>query len=58
MLVVRGEASDILTAETVARMGDSGLDFTAVEVPGVGHAPTLDEPAARAALQAFLARVP
>ena len=29
-----------------------------VEVPGIGHAPMLDEPAARAAIFEFLSDVP
>jgi pimeloyl-ACP methyl ester carboxylesterase len=29
-----------------------------VEVPGIGHAPMLDEPEARAAIFEFLGRVP
>lgn len=58
ILVVRGEESDILTRGTVARMGEKALDFASVEVPGMAHAPTLEEPAAKAAVQAFLTRVP
>jgi pimeloyl-ACP methyl ester carboxylesterase len=33
-------------------------DMEYAEVPGVGHAPTLEEPAAQSALAAFLDRVP
>ena len=57
-LVIRGERSDILSAGTAARMvaGRAGCEL--VEVPGVGHAPTLEEPASRQALARFLQRVP
>jgi pimeloyl-ACP methyl ester carboxylesterase len=56
-LVVRGARSDILSAATVKRML-AGLDRGAsVTIANVGHAPTLDEPAAVAAIDALLARV-
>ncbi len=55
VLVLRGGHSDLLAAATVSEMGrrHSG-PFTAVEVPGRGHAPILDEPAALMALEPFL----
>lgn len=55
VLVLRGGHSDLLAAATMTEMGrrHSG-PFTAVEVPGRGHAPILDEPVALAALEAFL----
>ncbi|MEE2664919.1 MAG: alpha/beta hydrolase [Myxococcota bacterium] len=55
-LVVRGEHSPLLSAETVRRMVDDVLaDSRAVEIPDAGHALMLDNPAAfRAALLAFL----
>lgn len=56
-LVVRGVLSDILSAEGVAAMKAAKPDLETVEVPGVGHAPLLDEPAARAAVDAFVARI-
>lgn len=40
-LVLRGEQSDLLTRETVAQMAVRGPRARAVEIPGVGHAPTL-----------------
>lgn len=55
LLLVWGEASDVLAAETVARMRAARPDMTVVALPGVGHAPTLAEPAALAALRGFLA---
>jgi pimeloyl-ACP methyl ester carboxylesterase len=57
ILVVRGADSDILARATVERMGAvlPGLT-TVVEVPGVGHAPSLLEPEALNAIKQFLAR--
>ncbi len=57
MVLVRGELSDLLTAETVKQMGARNPSMTSVTVPRVGHAPTLDEPEARAAIDALLAKV-
>ncbi|MBV8773289.1 MAG: alpha/beta hydrolase [Deltaproteobacteria bacterium] len=56
VLVIRGGDSDILARSTAERMRAvlPGLT-TIVEVPGVGHAPSLLEPAALTAIQAFLA---
>lgn len=54
MLLVRGELSDLITAETVKQMGVRNPAMTSVTVPRVGHAPTLDEPEARAAIDALL----
>jgi len=39
-LVVRGAHSDLLSHETLVEMMQRGPRATAVEVPGVGHAPT------------------
>jgi pimeloyl-ACP methyl ester carboxylesterase len=57
-LVVRGALSDLLSKETVAAMKARKPDLRAAEIPDVGHAPMLTEPAAVAALEAFLAEVP
>lgn len=57
ILVVRGETSDILAPECVKEMRRRRPDLEAVEIPGRGHAPMLDEPAAVTALRDFLARV-
>lgn len=56
VLVIRGADSDILARATAERMCAvlPGLT-TMVELPGVGHAPSLLEPAALKAIQAFLA---
>lgn len=56
-LVVRGETSDILSPETMARMGEGHARMEAVTIPRVGHAPTLDEPEAQAAIDRLLAKV-
>lgn len=54
-LVLRGERSDVLTADGLARMQASRADLAVSVVPRTGHAPTLTEPASLAALDAFLA---
>ena len=56
-LVVHGAISDLLSAESVAKMTAEIPEMASVTVPDVGHAPTLDEPEARAAIDALLARV-
>jgi pimeloyl-ACP methyl ester carboxylesterase len=53
-LIIRGSESDLLSRRTVARMCGLSRATRSVEVPGVGHAPLLSEPAARAALIDFL----
>ena len=54
VLSIRGGISDLLSAETVAQMGDRHQGMIAVTVPGHGHAPMLDEPVAVAAIEVFL----
>ena len=56
-LVVHGALSDLLAAGTVERMVAGNPAMEAVTVPGVGHAPTLDEPEAVAAIDRLLAKV-
>lgn len=56
-LVLRGELSDLLSSETVERMKAENPAMESVIVPRVGHAPTLDEPEATAAIDALLRRV-
>jgi pimeloyl-ACP methyl ester carboxylesterase len=53
-LVLRGGISDILSPETASEMTRRMKRCSLVEVPGVGHAPMLTEPAALEALRAFL----
>ena len=57
VLIVRGATSDILSTATAERMVGRAPDARLVTVSGVGHAPMLDEPEARAGLCDFLARV-
>jgi pimeloyl-ACP methyl ester carboxylesterase len=58
LLVVRGELSNLLSAETLAAMHAAVPAMRSVTVPGVGHAPMLDEREAVAAIDAFLATLP
>lgn len=55
LLVVRGEKSDLLSAEAAEKMRAVAPNASFAVVPGVGHAPELDEPEAIAAIRAFLA---
>jgi len=57
MLLVIGELSDLISPATVERMRELNPRLETVTVPRVGHAPTLDEPEARAAIDALLAGV-
>lgn len=57
LLVIRGETSDILAPATAARMVRRHPGAELVTVPGVGHAPLLDEPEAVAAIARFLDRL-
>lgn len=57
MVLVRGELSDLLTPQTVTQMSTRNPAMTTVIVPRVGHAPTLDEPEARSAIDALLAQL-
>lgn len=54
LLVVRGELSDLLSAQALDKMRQVAPNAHFVEVPGVGHAPMLDEREAVAAIDAFL----
>lgn len=54
VLLVRGEASNILLPATVGRMRIDRPDMRVVSLPGIGHAPILTEPPALSAIQAFL----
>ncbi len=57
LLVLRGGLSDLLTPATLAQMQCRHPDAEVVTVPDVGHAPMLDEPASRAAIDRLLAKV-
>jgi pimeloyl-ACP methyl ester carboxylesterase len=56
-LLVHGAISDLLSAESAAKMVAELPGMALVTVPDVGHAPTLDEPEAQAAIDALLERV-
>ena len=57
-LLVRGAISDVLGTETAVRMRREAPKMAYVEVDGVGHAPMLSEPQAKAALTRFFAEAP
>lgn len=57
LLIVRGEKSDLLSAEALERMRQRAPGAKAVVVAGAGHAPTLTEPDAISAIDAFLSEV-
>ncbi|CAN5391190.1 alpha/beta hydrolase [soil metagenome] len=56
-LVLHGELSDVLSEATAQAMVARMPNARYVNVPGVGHAPTLDEPTADAAIQAFVSKL-
>ena len=58
LLLFWGQESAVLSADTVTRMRRERPDMAVVSLPGIGHAPSLREPASVAALDAFLDRVP
>jgi len=57
-LLIRGANSDLLGADIAARMQKTAPDMRYAEIPGVGHAPMLDEPESKAAIFEFLRDVP
>jgi pimeloyl-ACP methyl ester carboxylesterase len=58
VLLLRGEWSAVVAPDTFGRMARELPAAATVVVPGVGHAPLLDEPAALAALDAMLETAP
>jgi pimeloyl-ACP methyl ester carboxylesterase len=56
-LLVRGQLSDILTAQTASEMVRRVPTMELVTVPRVGHAPTLEEPDAVLAIDRLLDKV-
>ncbi|PKP97297.1 MAG: alpha/beta hydrolase [Alphaproteobacteria bacterium HGW-Alphaproteobacteria-13] len=58
VLILRGALSDILARGVAERMAAELPRARLVEVPRVGHAPTLDEGEARAAIDAWVAELP
>lgn len=57
VLVLRGENSDVLSAETVKRMEKEHPKIVSATVKDRGHAPFLDEPDALAAIDGFFKRL-
>lgn len=55
-LVLRGVLSDVLSPETFERMARIKPDLERVSVLNSGHTPTLNEPEAAAAIDAFIRR--
>ena len=56
-VLVRGALSEILSTETLTHMTEALPGARIVTVEGVGHAPTLDEPEVREAIDLMLAEV-
>jgi pimeloyl-ACP methyl ester carboxylesterase len=56
-LLVHGELSDLLSAATIARMRAEMPALETVAISRTGHAPTLEEPEAEAAIDRLLARI-
>lgn len=57
-LLLRGALSDVVSADIADRMQRAAPSLQRVDVPGVGHAPTLAEPVAVDAIEQFLRTVP
>jgi pimeloyl-ACP methyl ester carboxylesterase len=58
LLLIWGGASNILLLPTIERMRSIHPDMSVISLPGIGHAPTLNEPQVVAALRDFIARCP
>jgi pimeloyl-ACP methyl ester carboxylesterase len=56
ILLLRGDLSDLISAGTLEQMHRALPESEAVTLDNVGHAPTLDEPEAVAAIERLLAR--
>ena len=54
LATIRGANSDLFSAATLTEMQRRRPDMIAVEVPGRGHVPFLDEPAALGVIRAFV----
>jgi pimeloyl-ACP methyl ester carboxylesterase len=58
LLLVWGQESQVLSARTVQAMRAAQPEMALCTLPGIGHAPSLGEPAARAAIARWLAAMP
>ena len=56
LVILRGELSDILSAETLSRMEREHPDLEAVTVKGLGHVPLMREPESQAAIDRLISR--
>jgi pimeloyl-ACP methyl ester carboxylesterase len=56
VLLLRGELSDVLSVTTLEGMAERLPQAEVVTIANVGHAPSLDEPESRAAIDRLLAR--
>ena len=57
-LILRGALSDILVKPAAQKMAKALPKARLVEVPGIGHAPTMDEARARTAIGQWVAELP
>ena len=57
VLALRGELSDVLSAETFARMAQVKPDLVQKTISSVGHVPVLANPQVERAIDDFLARI-
>jgi pimeloyl-ACP methyl ester carboxylesterase len=57
LLIIRGELSDLLSPTAAQAMVEAHPDAELATVPGVGHAPELNEPEAVTAIDRLLQRV-
>jgi len=57
LLILRGELSDLLAEDVARRMAEALPNAELIVVPGVGHAPALDEPESIAGIDRLLDRV-
>ncbi len=57
VLALRGQLSDVLSAETFARMAQVKPDLVQKTISGVGHVPVLANPQVEQAIDDFLARI-
>jgi pimeloyl-ACP methyl ester carboxylesterase len=58
LMLVWGQESAVLSARTVRQMRMERPEMALCSLPGIGHAPTLGEPASLAAIDRWLAQIP
>jgi pimeloyl-ACP methyl ester carboxylesterase len=58
LLTIRGEISDLLSADIAGRMREAAPAMAYAEVAAIGHAPMLNEPQALTAIDALLGESP